>query len=199
MKLTHLKTLDVAQSSHFDSIGSFQELEKAITAFALEQGIVGSNPYNDRVGFAYEVYCGVDIMLDNVEECRGRLLEAAKMSGNVAALAIVERNVVCADALTYEWEFGKMYQTRIDERLNLPRLWDPNRGLIGQYLSRDPVALPDGSFKGLMDGRDFNPPKPDIQYGSLPGKLATECYDIVYTADGKLLKQTPTGRYYSIT
>jgi superfamily II DNA or RNA helicase len=57
MKLTHLKTLDVAQSSHFDSIGSFQELEKAITAFALEQGIVGSDPYNDRVGFAYEVYC----------------------------------------------------------------------------------------------------------------------------------------------
>lgn len=47
---------------------------------------------------------GVDIMLDNVEECRERLLKTARMSGNVSARAIVEQNVVCADALTYDWD-----------------------------------------------------------------------------------------------
>jgi superfamily II DNA or RNA helicase len=57
MKLTHIKTLDVAQSCHFNSVSSYQELEKAINTFALEKGIAGSDPYNERVGFAYEVYC----------------------------------------------------------------------------------------------------------------------------------------------
>jgi type I restriction-modification system DNA methylase subunit len=47
---------------------------------------------------------GVDIMLDNVEECRERLLKTARMSGNASARAIVEQNVVCADALTYDWD-----------------------------------------------------------------------------------------------
>lgn len=49
---------------------------------------------------------GVDLMQDNVDECRERLLEAARMTNNAVARAIVERNVVCADGLKYDWEFG---------------------------------------------------------------------------------------------
>ncbi len=48
---------------------------------------------------------GVDIMPDNVEECRERLLKAAKATHMPAARAIVERNIVCHDSLTYGWDF----------------------------------------------------------------------------------------------
>lgn len=47
---------------------------------------------------------GVDIMLDNVEECRERLLKVCRMTQNVGARAIVERNIVCHDSLTYDWD-----------------------------------------------------------------------------------------------
>ena len=46
---------------------------------------------------------GVDIMLDNVEECRARLLEIA--GDTEENRAIVKRNIVCADALTYDFSF----------------------------------------------------------------------------------------------
>ncbi len=44
---------------------------------------------------------GIDIMDDNVRECRERLLEAA---GNPSGgLEIVERNIRCADSLELDW------------------------------------------------------------------------------------------------
>jgi len=43
---------------------------------------------------------GVDIMPDNVELCRDRLL-----CGQEHLRHIVERNIVCADALTYHYRF----------------------------------------------------------------------------------------------
>jgi type I restriction-modification system DNA methylase subunit len=49
---------------------------------------------------------GVDIMPDNVKECRERLLEAARAAHIPKAQAIVERNIVCHDSLTYDWEFN---------------------------------------------------------------------------------------------
>lgn len=46
---------------------------------------------------------GVDIMEDNVEECRARLL---KIAGNTKKnRAIVKKHLVCADGLTYNYEF----------------------------------------------------------------------------------------------
>jgi hypothetical protein len=51
---------------------------------------------------------GVELMADNVQECRHRLVELA-VSYNVdesVARKIVERNIVCHDALTYNYEFA---------------------------------------------------------------------------------------------
>jgi len=45
---------------------------------------------------------GVDLMIDNVDLCRERLL-----CGREDLRHIVERNIVCADALTYNYSFGE--------------------------------------------------------------------------------------------
>lgn len=45
---------------------------------------------------------GVDIMQDNVDLCRERLL-----CGREDLRHIVEKNIVCADALTYNYTFGE--------------------------------------------------------------------------------------------
>ena len=44
---------------------------------------------------------GIDIMDDNVRECRERLLEA--VSNPAGGLEIVERNIRCADSLELDW------------------------------------------------------------------------------------------------
>lgn len=44
---------------------------------------------------------GVDLMQDNVDECRKRLL-----CGREDLKHIVERNIVCHDALTYDYSFN---------------------------------------------------------------------------------------------
>lgn len=48
---------------------------------------------------------GVDIMEDNVKECRKRLLNIA--GNNKENEKIVEKNIVCADGLTYDYNFGE--------------------------------------------------------------------------------------------
>lgn len=45
---------------------------------------------------------GVDLMQDNVDLCRERLL-----CGQNHLRHIVEKNIVCADALTYDFSFGE--------------------------------------------------------------------------------------------
>ena len=48
---------------------------------------------------------GVDIMEDNVEECRARLL---KIAGDTKEnRKILKKNIVCADGLTYDYSFGE--------------------------------------------------------------------------------------------
>lgn len=44
---------------------------------------------------------GVDLMQDNVDECRKRLL-----CGQTHLQHIVDRNIVCHDALTYDYSFN---------------------------------------------------------------------------------------------
>ena len=44
---------------------------------------------------------GVDLMQDNVDQCRERLL-----CGRTDLAHIVERNIVCHDALTYDYSFN---------------------------------------------------------------------------------------------
>lgn len=46
---------------------------------------------------------GVDLMQDNVDLCRERLL-----CGREDLRHIVEKNIVCADALTYDYSFGQV-------------------------------------------------------------------------------------------
>jgi type I restriction-modification system DNA methylase subunit len=50
---------------------------------------------------------GVDIMPDNVAECQKRLglLVKGKLSAKKAA-SILKKNIVCHDALTYDYEFN---------------------------------------------------------------------------------------------
>lgn len=51
---------------------------------------------------ALETIYGVDLMQDNVDLCRKRLL-----CGHEELRHIVEKNIVCADALTYNYTFGE--------------------------------------------------------------------------------------------
>jgi type I restriction-modification system DNA methylase subunit len=51
---------------------------------------------------ALQTIYGVDLMQDNVDLCRERLL-----CGCEDLRHIVEKNIVCADALTYDYSFGE--------------------------------------------------------------------------------------------
>ena len=58
---------------------------------------------------------GIDLMKDNVEECRRRLL-----CGREDLRAIVENNIVCADALRYHYRFDGTdpYATQQDQHFS---------------------------------------------------------------------------------
>ena len=59
---------------------------------------------------ALQTIYGVDLMQDNVDQCRERLL-----CGRTDLAHIVERNIVCHDALTYDYSFNgtNMNQTEL--------------------------------------------------------------------------------------
>lgn len=56
---------------------------------------------------------GVDLMQDNVDLCRDRLL-----CGREDLRYIVENNIVCHDGLTYDYSFGKPVKTGIELFIN---------------------------------------------------------------------------------
>lgn len=60
---------------------------------------------------------GVDLMQDNVDECRKRLL-----CGREDLRHIVERNIVCHDALTYDYSFNGTNMNQQD--LHLSQLFE---------------------------------------------------------------------------
>lgn len=60
---------------------------------------------------------GVDLMPDNVEECRKRLL-----CGREDLRHVVERNIVCHDALTYDYSFNGTNMNQND--LTLDKLFE---------------------------------------------------------------------------
>ena len=47
---------------------------------------------------------GADIMQDNVDECKARLLDI--VGDTVANKALVDKNIVCADGLKYDYSFN---------------------------------------------------------------------------------------------
>lgn len=53
---------------------------------------------------------GVDIMPDNVQECRIRLLKAASLYEEIKKehIEAVATNIVCADALSYDFSFNSI-------------------------------------------------------------------------------------------
>ena len=57
---------------------------------------------------------GVDLMIDNVDLCRDRLL-----CGQESLRHIVERNIVCRDALTYKYEFKSPSSSQIQREQRL--------------------------------------------------------------------------------
>jgi hypothetical protein len=64
---------------------------------------------------ALQTIYGVDLMQDNVELCRERLL-----CGQEHLRSIVEKNIVCADALRYHYRFDDSdpYATEQDQHFN---------------------------------------------------------------------------------
>ena len=56
---------------------------------------------------ALETIYGVELMPDNVAECKLRLMEMAQEYGvkNKDIIRILTKNIVCADALAYDFEF----------------------------------------------------------------------------------------------
>lgn len=63
--------------------------------------------YNHDPTKALETIYGVDIMRDNVAECKLRLLKMAKEYGVKGRdiKRILSKNIICADALTYDYSF----------------------------------------------------------------------------------------------
>lgn len=62
---------------------------------------------------------GVDLMEDNVQLCRDRLL-----CGREDLRSIVEKNIVCADALTYHYRFDGTDPLLSDQDLHVGNLFD---------------------------------------------------------------------------
>lgn len=56
---------------------------------------------------------GVDLMQDNVDLCRERLL-----CGRTNLQHIVDQNIVCADALKYDYSFDGTWEQKEKERLS---------------------------------------------------------------------------------
>lgn len=56
---------------------------------------------------------GVDLMQDNVDLCRERLL-----CGRTDLQYIVDQNIVCADALKYDYSFDGTWEQKEKERLS---------------------------------------------------------------------------------
>jgi type I restriction-modification system DNA methylase subunit len=52
-----------------------------------------------------ETIFGVDIMPDNVAECKTRLLEI--VGDTESNRRVVDKNIVCADGTTYDFSFGE--------------------------------------------------------------------------------------------
>jgi type I restriction-modification system DNA methylase subunit len=90
-KLPEDKFVDPSKTFCDPSCGNGQFLSEVLIR-KLENGIALEQ--------ALATIYGVDIMFDNVEVCRERLL-----CGVDSLRHIVEKNIVCADALHYNFEF----------------------------------------------------------------------------------------------
>lgn len=84
--------------------GDGQFLSEALIR-KLENGI----DFETALGSIY----GVDLMQDNVKLCRDRLL-----CGREDLRHIVEKNIVCHDALTYDYSFNGTNQTEAEARFD---------------------------------------------------------------------------------
>ena len=73
---------------------------------------------------ALKTLYGVDIDQKNVDLCRKRLL-----CGEEHLRPIVERNIVCADALKYQYRFDSSDPYKTDQDLHLERLFSESETL----------------------------------------------------------------------
>jgi type I restriction-modification system DNA methylase subunit len=87
---------------------------------------------------ALESIYGVDMMQDNVDFCRRRLL-----CGQEHLRHIVEKNIVCNDALTYKYKFPKMDADKLAKKESKTRR-DQNKELMQKKLFGQ--TIPDESI-----------------------------------------------------
>lgn len=84
---------------------------------------------------------GVDLMQDNVEECRERLLAIA--GDTDANRAIVNKNILCKDGLTYDYSFGQVSLVRKHPKKKRKKKQVVTKKSFGGLSS-------DAQFKGLF-------------------------------------------------
>jgi type I restriction-modification system DNA methylase subunit len=73
----------------------------------LEQILLRKLSYsNDKTKCLKSIY-GVELMSDNVEVCKQRLLSL--VGNSQEHIDIVNTNIVCANALKYDFSFGEVY------------------------------------------------------------------------------------------
>ncbi len=80
----------------------------------LSEVIIRKLENNHTLEQALQTTYGVDIMQDNVDLCRERLL-----CGHKEYEYIVEKNIVCADALEYDYSFDGTWEEKQKEKKEL--------------------------------------------------------------------------------
>lgn len=86
---------------------------------------------------ALDTIYGVDLMMDNVELCRERLL-----CGQEHLRHLVEKNIVCHDALTYDYSFnGTNFTDKElrDQKLGLDKIKTPKKEPKVEQVAAKPI------------------------------------------------------------
>ena len=80
---------------------------------------------------------GVELMEDNVEEMKERLLELIPENLHTKAIPIIDHNIVCHDALTWDYNnWDEVYWEGSDEVIkNVSLRPTETQGLVGKYLA----------------------------------------------------------------
>jgi type I restriction-modification system DNA methylase subunit len=69
--------------------------------------------FNHPVITALTTIFGLDIQQDNVDECKARLLELVDETHRSEAKKIIDHNIVCHDAFTWDYENWKSTEVKV--------------------------------------------------------------------------------------
>ncbi len=151
---------------------------------------LGHNPVT-----AISTIYGVDIMEDNVQECRERLYAIAKK--NIKSKSrikkikkILNKNIVCADALTYDFEFNSI----ADYSFNTKQKYK----IINNEIEKESPKIPDNYCSGIFEDEPYE--KVDIKTGWKPpsDKTTKEHFRIVKPGSFSAFYSSSNNSHYLI-